>query len=107
MSPPRHIPSVVWPRPPRETGSVRFAWRPCAAAAGLTTLFTRLAAESAAVDHPGHAWFVERFRRMRAAVAGLLAAQQGAGRIRPDVDVQQLSAEIFGIWDGPALQWEL
>ena len=74
---------------------------------GLTRTFTVLAAESLSEDHPGHAWFVDRFRRTRGHVAAQLAQAQSAGWMSPYVDVEQLAAEILAMWDGLALQWEL
>jgi len=73
----------------------------------LSRLFTMVAAESLNADHPGHAWFVERFRRTRARIAASFAREQRAGRIRPDVDADGLAAQLLAMWDGLALQWEL
>jgi AcrR family transcriptional regulator len=74
---------------------------------GLSRLFTSLASESMDADHPGHAWFINHFRRARAMWTRILIREQEAGRIAPDVDVDLLAAEILGTWDGLALQWEL
>ena len=74
---------------------------------GLTRTFTMLAAESLREDHPGHAWFVGRFRRTRAEVAAHLARGRQAGWMESDVDVELLATQILAMWDGLALQWEL
>jgi AcrR family transcriptional regulator len=73
----------------------------------LSGLFTLLAAESINGDHPGHDWFVDRFQGTRAVMAQRLAGEQSRGRIRPDVDTGELAAQVLGMWDGLALQWEL
>ena len=53
---------------------------------GLVRLFTMLAAESVDDDHPGHDWFVERYRQSREFVAERLIEEQRVGLIRDDVD---------------------
>jgi AcrR family transcriptional regulator len=73
----------------------------------LTRLFTMLAAESLVEGHPGHEWFIKRFRRARDLVARHLAARQDDGWMSADVDVDELAAQILGMYDGLALQWEL
>ena len=45
-----------------------------------------LAAESIDDDHPGHEWFVERYRQSRQFVAERLIEEQRVGLIRDDVD---------------------
>jgi AcrR family transcriptional regulator len=73
----------------------------------LSRLFTMVAAESLSADHPGHAWFVERFRKTRARLAASFAREQRQGGIRLDVDTDALAAQLLAMWDGLALQWEL
>jgi len=74
---------------------------------GLTRTFTILAAESVSRDHPGHAWFVGRFRRTRGSLAAQFGQAQRAGWMSPYVDVELLATQILAMWDGLALQWEL
>jgi AcrR family transcriptional regulator len=78
-----------------------------AARPGLARLFTMLAAESLVEDHPGHEWFVKRFRRARDLVARHLSERQAAGWMSSDIDADELAAQILAMYDGLALQWEL
>jgi AcrR family transcriptional regulator len=74
---------------------------------GLVRLFTILAAESVDDDHPGHDWFVERYRRSRHFVAERLIEEQRVGMIRDDVDPQMIAAQVLAMFDGLQLQWLL
>jgi AcrR family transcriptional regulator len=74
---------------------------------GLVRLFTILAAESVDDDHPGHDWFVQRYRRSRGFVAERLSEEQRAGLIRDDVDPDLVAAQILAMFDGLQLQWLL
>ena len=74
---------------------------------GLVRLFTMLAAESVDDDHPGHDWFVARYRRSRSFVAERLTEEQRVGMIREDVDVELVAAQILAVFDGLQLQWLL
>jgi AcrR family transcriptional regulator len=74
---------------------------------GLVRLFTILAAESVDDDHPGHDWFVQRYRRSRGFVAERLSEEQRVGLIRDDVDPDLVAAQILAMFDGLQLQWLL
>jgi AcrR family transcriptional regulator len=74
---------------------------------GLVRLFTILAAESVDDDHPGHDWFVERYRQSRRFVAERLIEEQRVGLIRDDVDPEVIAAQILAMFDGLQLQWLL
>jgi AcrR family transcriptional regulator len=74
---------------------------------GLVRLFTMLAAESVDDDHPGHDWFVERYRQSRRFVAERLIEEQRVGLIRDDVDPELVAAQILAMFDGLQLQWLL
>jgi len=74
---------------------------------GLVRLFTILAAESVDDGHPGHEWFVDRYRRARRFVADRLIEEQRVGLIRDDVDVELTAAQILAMFDGLQLQWLL
>lgn len=74
---------------------------------GFVRLFTILAAESLDDDHPGHDWFVDRYRRARRFVAERLREEQRVGLIREDVDVDLIAAQILAVFDGLQLQWLL
>jgi AcrR family transcriptional regulator len=74
---------------------------------GLVRLFTILAAESVDDDHPGHDWFIERYRQSRHFVAERLIEEQRLGLIRDDVDTQMIAAQVLAMFDGLQLQWLL
>ena len=74
---------------------------------GLVRLFTMLAAESVDADHPGHDWFVARYRQSRGFVAERLIEEQRLGMIRDDVDAELIAAQILAVFDGLQLQWLL
>ncbi|HEX5622169.1 MAG TPA: TetR/AcrR family transcriptional regulator [Solirubrobacteraceae bacterium] len=74
---------------------------------GLVRLFTMLAAESVDDDHPGHDWFVERYRRSREFVAERLTEEQRVGLVREDVNPGMIAAQILAMFDGLQLQWLL
>lgn len=74
---------------------------------GLVRLFTILAAESIDDDHPGHEWFIERYRAARRLVADRLIEEQRIGLIRGDVDPELTAAQILAVFDGMQLQWLL
>jgi AcrR family transcriptional regulator len=74
---------------------------------GLVRLFTVLAAESVDDGHPGHEWFVGRYRRTRGSLGELLADEQRRGLIRGDVDIELIAAQVLAMFDGVQLQWLL
>lgn len=74
---------------------------------GLVRLFTVLAAESVDEGHPGHAWFVARYRRVRQSLAQQLRDEQRAGRVRDDVEPELTATQIIAMFDGLQLQWLL
>jgi AcrR family transcriptional regulator len=74
---------------------------------GLVRLFTVLAAEGVDEEHPGNAWFVERYRSVRDQMTVELAEEQRQGRLAADVDARSLATLIIAVFDGLQLQWLL
>lgn len=70
-------------------------------------LFTVLVAESVFQGHPGHDYFAERYRKIRARLEEELRAQQIAGVLREDVDLAVLVPVIVAVMDGLQTQWLL
>ena len=66
--------------------------------------FTVLAAESVQPDHPAHEWFVDRYRRLRSLWTGDIAAEQAAGRLRRDIEPEQVADLLIAVLDGLELQ---
>ena len=73
----------------------------------LTRLFTVLAGESAAPQHPGHERFQERYRAVRAALALSIVEAQDAGELRADLDPVTVATLIAAAMDGLQLQFLL
>ncbi|MFB9392434.1 TetR/AcrR family transcriptional regulator [Streptomyces coeruleoprunus] len=82
-----------------------------AATPGLVKLFLDIAAAAANPDHPGHAFFTERYRVLRQQIAALLlagpppgleSAGPGAGR-----DADWAARVLLAATDGLQLQWLL
>lgn len=74
---------------------------------GLIELHTVLVAENLRPEHPGHEFFLRRYRLARAFVAGMLELEQGRGRIRPDVQPDDVAPRVLAMMDGLQLQWLL
>lgn len=74
---------------------------------GIVRLFTILAAESVDDDHPAHAWFLARYRRLRRDVAEQVAEDQREGRMAADLDPEQVAVQILALFDGLQIQWVL
>lgn len=73
----------------------------------LTRLFTVLAAESVAPEHPGHDRFQERYRSVRAALAEAIDDAQEAGELDPEIDPAHLATLLTAVMDGLQLQFLL
>ncbi|MFJ9824320.1 TetR family transcriptional regulator [Streptomyces sp. NPDC101160] len=82
-----------------------------AATPGLVKLFLDIAAASADPDHPGHAFFTERYRGLRLQIAALLAAgpspAHGSDGPAADVDADWAARILLAATDGIQLQWLL
>jgi len=71
----------------------------------LTRLFLVLATENLDPDDPLHDFFVERYEAVRALWRQVLRTEQGAGRVRADVDVDAVATEALAVIQGLELQW--
>lgn len=74
---------------------------------GLIGLYTRLAAEATAPDHPSHDYFVERYQRIRSETAWALSKVRTAGYLRDDVDIDDTAVTLNAMMDGLQVQWLL
>jgi AcrR family transcriptional regulator len=70
----------------------------------LTRLYTVLAAEAVDPEHPAHAWFVERYRRIRNQMAAGIAAQQAAGQLSKAISPEPQAAALLALLEGLQLQ---
>jgi len=73
--------------------------------ATLTRLYVTLGTESIDPDEPLHEFFVERQATARRLVRDILEAEQRAGTVRADVDLDQVSREVIGMLMGIEAQW--
>jgi AcrR family transcriptional regulator len=75
---------------------------------GLVELYTTLVASSLETgSEHSKAFFTERFERVRGDVAARLRDEQAAGKVRTDVDPDQIAAIIVAASDGLQIQWLL
>lgn len=68
-------------------------------------LFSVLAAESTAVEHPGHEYMRRRYDRLRSRLVGTLSVGIDSGEIAADVSLEDLAAALIALMDGIQLQW--
>jgi AcrR family transcriptional regulator len=73
----------------------------------LVRLYTVLAAESVAPEHPGHERFQERYRDVRAALAHAVDEAQEAGQLDRTIDPVNLATLLTAVMDGLQLQFLL
>ncbi|THG30197.1 TetR/AcrR family transcriptional regulator [Naasia lichenicola] len=74
---------------------------------GVVELFTNLAAESTAADHPAHEYFKDRYHRTTALVTDSLEDLQSRGELLPGVDPKSAAQRAIALWDGLQIQWLL
>ncbi|MFE0102578.1 TetR/AcrR family transcriptional regulator [Streptomyces sp. NPDC059009] len=75
---------------------------------GLIQLYTKLAAEAGGDrEHPAHAYFAERYRRVAGDVAEMLQRGLDAGQLKPDTDPHRTAVEILAVSDGLQMQWAI
>lgn len=74
---------------------------------GLVQLYATISAEAADDDHPGHAYFVERYRALIRGIAQHVRDEQEAGRIDQALDAEQLARIAIAVADGMQVQWML
>ena len=75
---------------------------------GLVELYTTLVAASLKDDSASaREYFTERFARLRGELAERLRLEQADGRVRTDVDPDQVAALLIAASDGLQVQWLL
>jgi AcrR family transcriptional regulator len=72
---------------------------------GMVQLFTVLAAESIQEEHPGHVFFLQRYRYAREQDVELLKQAQADGDIRSDIPAEDLMVMLYAMMDGLQIQW--
>ena len=74
---------------------------------GIVELFAVLSAEASAPDHPAHAYFVQRYARVRAALAEGFDLVARDGLLRPGLDPDRVAVAVIALMDGLQVQWLL
>ena len=74
---------------------------------GIVELYCVLSAESTALDHPAHAFFVSRYARSVEQCAGGFEGAQAAGLLRPGIDPDAAARAFVALMDGLQVQWLL
>src|SRR5204863_7737861 len=67
-------------------------------------VFSALTTEGLSSDHPAHAYFVQRYRKIRERLLCSLQVGQRAGQIRGDVDLERLVHLLVAVMDGLQIQ---
>jgi AcrR family transcriptional regulator len=73
---------------------------------GLVQMFVNLSAAAATdPEHPAHAYFRERYENSRRTMAADFRSMQQDGRLRTDVDPEELTSVLLAVSDGMQIQW--
>ena len=78
-----------------------------AAIPGLIQLDSLMRAEAVNPDHPAHEYVIGLARRFRAQLRADLAAEQAAGRIREDLDLDLTATQLAALIEGVQSEWLL
>ena len=74
---------------------------------GFNSLSLRQIAEAVTPDHPAHEYVIGLARRFRAQLRADLAAEQAAGRIREDLDLELTATQLVALIEGVQSEWLL
>ena len=72
---------------------------------GIVDLYTRLAAEAIAEDHPAHDYFVRHYRRAYADVQTSFEVMAERGELRDGIDPGLAALSFIALMDGLQTQW--
>jgi len=68
-------------------------------------LRTFLSAAAVDADHPAHDFVIEQDALARAALAGMVRAQQERGQASPEVDADEIARLLVAVWAGLQAMW--
>jgi AcrR family transcriptional regulator len=74
---------------------------------GLVQLYATISAEAADDDHPGHKYFVARYRAFIEQLEDHVRSEQAAGRVDAALDARQIARIGIAVADGMQVQWML
>lgn len=72
---------------------------------GIVDLYSRLAAEAVAPDHPAHDYFVRHYRIARDAARDSFRVLAERGELRAGVDPDTAAVTFIALMDGLQVQW--
>ncbi|WP_086843327.1 TetR/AcrR family transcriptional regulator [Amycolatopsis kentuckyensis] len=72
---------------------------------GIVDLYSRLAAEAVAPDHPAHEYFVRHYRAARDGVHESFEALAARGELRDGVEPALAALTFIALMDGLQVQW--
>ncbi|WP_326834257.1 TetR/AcrR family transcriptional regulator [Amycolatopsis rhabdoformis] len=72
---------------------------------GIVDLYSRLAAEAVAPDHPAHEYFERHYRQARESVIGSFRVLASTGELREGVDPEFAALTFIALMDGLQVQW--
>ncbi|ADJ47585.1 TetR family transcriptional regulator [Amycolatopsis mediterranei S699] len=72
---------------------------------GIVDLYSRLAAEAVAADHPAHEYFVHHYRAARDGVYESFEALAARGELRDGVEPAMAALTFIALMDGLQVQW--
>jgi AcrR family transcriptional regulator len=72
---------------------------------GIVDLYSRLAAEAVAEDHPAHEYFLRHYRAARDGVHESFAALAARGELRAGVEPGTAALTFIALMDGLQVQW--
>lgn len=76
-----------------------------AAHPGIIELFATLSTEATTPDHPAHAFFADRYRRVTEELTEAYAAARDEGALREGIDPRAAARELIALMDGLQIQW--
>jgi AcrR family transcriptional regulator len=72
---------------------------------GIVDLYSRLAAEAVAADHPAHDYFKRHYDEARSGVRESFRVLSERGQLRPDIDPELATVTFIALMDGLQVQW--
>ncbi|MEE1793098.1 TetR/AcrR family transcriptional regulator [Streptomyces sp. BE308] len=72
---------------------------------GIVELFSVVAAEATAADHPAHAYFVRRYRTSVTNTERAYREARAEGALRADIDPSAAGRQLIALMDGLQVQW--
>jgi AcrR family transcriptional regulator len=72
---------------------------------GIVDLYSRLAAEAVAPDHPAHSYFERHYEQARESVVESFRVLSASGELREGADPEYAALTFIALMDGLQVQW--